>query len=235
MPSLPRTASRAAASSVTTTTSRQTLYDDLVAAGAAPVSSREIVQRLTVAGLRRRKATSMARRAVGNVLLRPPRLEPGDVVAVVATSGVVPEDRLRVGVERLTSWGLEVRVAPHVLGMPTRLSYLAGSDEDRAADFTEAWLDPTVSAVWAARGGYGAQRMLDLLDWRRLAEAEPRLLVGFSDVTALHQAMASRLGLVDDPRARRDVARSRDRGQRRGAAAAVMEPESVVDCWPARS
>ena len=47
-----------------------------------------------------------------------------------------------------------------------------------------------------ARGGYGTQRMLDLLDWRRLAEAAPKLLVGFSDVTALHQALASRLGLV---------------------------------------
>lgn len=171
-------------------------YDQLVAAGAMPVTSREVVQRLTAAGLRRRKAVSMARRAVGNALLRPPRLEVGDVVAVVAPSGVVPEDRLHVGVERLTSWGLEVRLAPHVLGAHAQLDYLAGEDHDRAADFADAWLDPTVSAVWAARGGYGAQRMLDLLDWRRLAEAEPKVLVGFSDITALHQAMASRLGLV---------------------------------------
>jgi muramoyltetrapeptide carboxypeptidase len=58
-----------------------------------------------------------------------------------------------------------------------------------------AWTDPGVSAVFCARGGYGAQRMLDRLDWPTLAAAGPKVLVGFSDVTALHQAFASRLGL----------------------------------------
>ncbi len=76
------------------------------------------------------------------------------------------------------------------------LPYLAGSDSDRAADFTAAWTDDEVKAVVLGRGGYGTQRMLDLLDWRRLAEGTPKILVGFSDVTALHQAVASRLGLV---------------------------------------
>lgn len=171
-------------------------YPRLVRAGAVEVSSREVVSRLAAAGLRRRKATAMARRAVGNALLRPPRLEAGDVVAVVATSGVVPADRLHVGVDRLRAWGLEVRLSPHVLSEHPRLGYLAALDEDRAADFTEAWLDPTVSAVWMARGGYGVQRIVDLLDWRRLAEADPKVLVGFSDITGLHQAVATRLGLV---------------------------------------
>ena len=84
----------------------------------------------------------MARRAVGNALLRPPRLRPGDLVAVVATSGVVPEDRLRAGVERLEAWGLGCGCREHVLDGDRGSSYLAGSDEDRAADFTAAWLDP---------------------------------------------------------------------------------------------
>ena len=205
------------------------LYDVLVAAGANPVSSREVVQRLNQAGLRRRKAISMAPRALGNVLLRPPRLAPGDVVAVVATSGVVPEDRLRVGVERLTSWGFEVRLAEHVLEASSDLGYLAGSDEDRAADLTAAWLDPTVSAVWAARGGYGAQRLLDLLDWRRLAEAQPRLLVGFSDITALHQAMASRLGLATIHGHVVTSLGSATEASAEELRRQVMEPDSVVD------
>lgn len=76
------------------------------------------------------------------------------------------------------------------------LDHLAGPDEDRAADFTDAWLDPDAAAVMVARGGFGSQRILDLLDWRRLAEAGPKLFIGFSDVTALHQAIAARLGLV---------------------------------------
>lgn len=206
-------------------------YHRLVAGGAVPVASREIVRRLSEAGLRRRKATTMARRAVGNPLLRPPRLTPGDVVAVVATSGVVPQDRLRIGIERLESWGLSVRAAPNVLNMHPEIGYLASTDEDRAKDFSEAWLDPGVSAVWAARGGYGAQRVVDLLDWRRLAEADPKVLVGFSDITALHQAVAARLGLVT---VHGHVVTSLAAATEESAKELrrqVMDPESVVDLF----
>jgi muramoyltetrapeptide carboxypeptidase len=59
-----------------------------------------------------------------------------------------------------------------------------------------AWLDDSVAAVVCARGGYGAHRVVDLLDWDALAKARPKLLVGFSDITALHQAFAARLGLA---------------------------------------
>lgn len=172
------------------------LYDSLVAAGAVPVSSRDIVTALTRAGLRRRKAVSMARRAPGRALLRPPRLRPGDLVAVPALAGLVPADRLAAGVARLESWGLRVRVGAHALDRHPTLGHLAGTDTNRAADFANAWADPEVRGVVVARGGFGTQRLLDRLDWRRLAEAEPKVLVGFSDVTALHQAVASRLGLV---------------------------------------
>ncbi len=171
-------------------------YDRLVAAGALEVSARELVRRLTAAGLRQRKAGAMAPRKPGSVLLRPRRLRAGDLVSVPATAGVVPADRLRAGVERLESWGLRVRLGDHVLDRDARLGYLAGSDEVRAAELTRAWLDPDAAAVVVARGGYGSQRVVDLLDWRRLAEAEPKVLVGFSDVTALHQAFAARLGLA---------------------------------------
>lgn len=138
----------------------------------------------------------MARRAAGNPLLRPRHLERGDLVAVPAIAGVVPADRLRQGIDKLESWGLRVKLGDHVLEADPRLSYLAGSDTTRAAELMGAWMDPDVSAVMIARGGYGTQRVVDLLDWRRLAEAEPKVLVGFSDVTSLHQAVASRLGLV---------------------------------------
>jgi len=171
-------------------------YDALVAAGAQPVSSREVVRRLVAAGLRRRKADSMARREPGAVLLRPRRLERGDLVAVPATSGVVPAPMLRAGVARLESWGLRVGLDHHVLDRDTRLSYLSAADDVRAAAFTDAWLNPDASAVIVARGGYGSQRVVDLVDWRRLAGAEPKVLVGFSDATALHQAVAGRLGLA---------------------------------------
>jgi muramoyltetrapeptide carboxypeptidase len=95
----------------------------------------------------------------------------------------------------LRSWGLEVTVADHVRGAHERLPYLAADDAARAQDLVQAWSDPDVAGVFCARGGYGVQRMVDLLDWQSLALAGPKALVGFSDATALHQAFASRLGL----------------------------------------
>ena len=167
-------------------------YDSVVAAGAVPISSRELVSRLHEAGLRRRKGDMLRPRRAGSTLVRGRRLAAGDTVAVVAPAGPVPPDRLDTGVAVLESWGLVVRQMPHVRGRHG--GYLAAPDADRAADLTEAWGDPGVAAVFCARGGYGVHRMVDLLDWDTLAEAGPKALVGFSDVTAMHQAFAMRLG-----------------------------------------
>ncbi|WP_437050466.1 S66 peptidase family protein [Streptomyces sp. enrichment culture] len=129
-------------------------------------------------------------------LLRPARLAPGARVAVVAPSGPVPEERLQAGLDVLRGWDLDPVVAPHVLDRHGTFGYLAGTDADRAADLQAAWCDPSVDAVLCARGGYGAQRIADLLDWEAMRAAGPKVFVGFSDITALHEAFATRLGLV---------------------------------------
>lgn len=129
-------------------------------------------------------------------LRRPRRLAPGARVAVVAPSGPVPEERLRAGLDVLRGWDLDPVVAPHVLDRHGRFGYLAGSDADRAADLQSAWCDPDVDAVICARGGYGVQRMVDALDWEAMRAAGPKVFVGFSDITSLHEAFAVRLGLV---------------------------------------
>ncbi|GAA2260175.1 S66 peptidase family protein [Streptomyces indiaensis] len=131
-----------------------------------------------------------------NQLVRPPRLAPGARVAVVAPSGPVPEERLQAGLDVLRGWDLDPVAAPHVLARDPQLPYLAGTDAQRAADLQAAWCDPSVAAVLCARGGYGAQRMVDLLDWEAMRAAGPKVFAGFSDVTVLHQAFATRLGLV---------------------------------------
>ncbi|MGW4320889.1 S66 peptidase family protein [Streptomyces sp. NPDC004684] len=131
-----------------------------------------------------------------NELVRPARLAPGARVAVVAPSGPVPEERLQAGLDVLRGWDLDPVVAPHVLDRHESFPYLAGSDAGRAADLQNAWCDPAVDAVLCARGGYGAQRMADLLDWDAMRAAGPKVFVGFSDITALHEAFATRLGLV---------------------------------------
>ena len=127
---------------------------------------------------------------------RPRRLRSGDTAAVVAPAGPVPHDQLRAGVEHLESWGLEVRLGEHVGDRHPQLDYLAGTDADRAADLQRAWCDPEVSAVFCARGGYGCMRLLDRLDWTAMAAAGPKLLVGSSDVTSLHDAFHAHLDLV---------------------------------------
>lgn len=129
-------------------------------------------------------------------LVRPARLAPGARVAVVAPSGPVPEERLQAGLDVLRGWDLDPLVAPHVPDRHRELDYLAGTDADRAADLQAAWCDPSVAAVLCARGGYGTQRMVDLLDWDAMRAAGPKVFVGFSDITVLHEAFATRLGLA---------------------------------------
>ena len=170
-------------------------YEAVVAAGAVPVTSRELISRLLAAGLRRRKASTLAPKKAGRSLIRASRLRSGDRVAVVAPAGPVLPERLDRGLDVLRSWGLSVTVGEHARGTHERFGYLAADDAARADDLMRAWCDPEVQAVFCARGGYGVQRMVDLLDWESIAAAGPKVLVGFSDVTALHQAFAARLGL----------------------------------------
>lgn len=124
----------------------------------------------------------------------PERLVAGHRVAVVAPSGPVRAERLAVGTEYLKEWGLEVEVLPSVLAGHDRLTYLAADDKARAEDLRNAWLDPSFAAVFCARGGYGAQRMLEYVDFDELV-ALPKWFIGFSDITALHEPLNAR-GLV---------------------------------------
>ncbi|MBE8521456.1 LD-carboxypeptidase [Amycolatopsis sp. H6(2020)] len=127
--------------------------------------------------------------------MRPPRLRAGDTLALVAPAGPVPADLLEKALPVLRGWGVEVRIGPCVRSSPGVPPYLSGTDAARAAEFTEAWLDPGVRCVLAARGGYGVQRMLDLVDWAALRAAGPKVLAGSSDITALHRAVDVHLGL----------------------------------------
>lgn len=125
-------------------------------------------------------------------VIRPPRLRPGDVVGLAAPAGFVAD---RFGIEELVStiraMGLEPRLAPNLL---ERQGYLAGTDQSRAAALNAMFRDPALRAIFAVRGGWGSQRLLPLLDFAALA-AHPKLLVGSSDVTSLHLAIAARTAL----------------------------------------
>ena len=115
---------------------------------------------------------------------------------MVAPSGPVVAERLAAGLDMLRGWGLETVVAPQVLKATRGSDTSPERTRTGPRDFQEAWCDSAVAAVMCARGGYGAQRMVDLLDWDAMRAAGPKVLIGYSDVTALHEAFAVRLGLA---------------------------------------
>lgn len=123
----------------------------------------------------------------------PRPLLPGARIAVVAPSSPIPRDRLAAGLETLAAWGYETVAGEHLLA--TDGGFLAGDDGARARDLSAAFVDEDVDAVWVARGGTGASRMVDLVSWRELRR-RPVALLGFSDATALHAAAWHRTSTV---------------------------------------
>src|SRR3954453_6272858 len=130
-------------------------------------------------------------------LLRPPGLKPGDAVAVLcASSPVGSQDNLESGLRAMEAVGLKPKVFGTARDAGSVFDYLAGSDAGRAADLTRALADPGYAGVFLACGGYGAQRTLELMDWERVDTAAPKVVIGYSDVTALLEAIAVKLGWV---------------------------------------
>jgi muramoyltetrapeptide carboxypeptidase len=134
----------------------------------------------------------------------PPLLKPGSRVALVAPAGPLrgEADVVRAA-ETVRSLGWEPVVGDHVLD---RVWYLAGTDTHRLADFNRFAADDAIDGIWCLRGGYGAMRILDQLDYGAFRR-RPKALIGYSDVTAIHQAIRARcnLGTYHGPMARLEL------------------------------
>ncbi|PNQ75425.1 LD-carboxypeptidase [Hanstruepera neustonica] len=117
-------------------------------------------------------------------LIRPPYLKAGDTVAIVAPSGILKnrQQEVQQAVDLLKSWGLHALVGEHVFSQD---NHFAGTDAERCEDFQKAMDDPSIRAIWCARGGYGTVRILDKLNFTKFKE-HPKWLIGYSDITALH-------------------------------------------------
>ncbi|GGH45392.1 peptidase S66 [Mangrovimonas yunxiaonensis] len=120
-------------------------------------------------------------------LIQPPYLKAGDTVAIVAPSGILKhrQDEVNRSVALLKGWGLHAIVGEHVFKQD---NHFAGTDDERCEDLQKALDDPSISAIWAARGGYGTVRILDKLDYTKFKQ-HPKWLIGYSDITALHNQL----------------------------------------------
>jgi len=126
-------------------------------------------------------------------VIKPKRLKEGDVVGLVSPSGATFfPDRAEVAREILAALGLRTRFGDHLLD---RYGYLAGRDEDRAADINAFFADPEVRAILALRGGWGCNRLLPYLDFE-LIRKNPKIVMGMSDITGLLLGIHAKTGVV---------------------------------------
>lgn len=124
--------------------------------------------------------------------IKPPRLEQGQTIGVIGSAGPMQPERLNRGIEYLEQRGFRVKPGSHI---HDRYGYLAGTDEARLEDLHTLISDPEVHAVFCTRGGYGTPRLLHRIDYN-LFRQHPKILVGYSDITALQLALLARANLV---------------------------------------
>lgn len=121
-------------------------------------------------------------------MIIPPKLKPGDTVAIVAPSRKVSPAQLDAALIVLESWGLATQLGKNVFS--DHHSYLAGTDDERREDFQNMINDPQVKAIFCARGGYGSTRIVEDIDFTPLKRS-PKWVIGFSDITAFHLRLLS--------------------------------------------
>jgi len=119
-----------------------------------------------------------------NNLIRPEYLKVGDTIAIIAPSGVLNdhENYINKAKKLLESWELNVIIGKNIFN---NYGHFSGTDKERTKDFQRALDDKTISAIWCARGGYGAMRIIDDLDYTEYLKT-PKWIIGYSDITAIH-------------------------------------------------
>jgi len=123
--------------------------------------------------------------------MKPRAIQPGDRIGVISPASAPADSaRMSAGLRRLELLGFKIETAKMSM---TRTGYLAGSDEERAKELNSMLNRNDISAIFCARGGYGSLRLLELVDYEA-ARTHPKILVGYSDITALHFALFERAG-----------------------------------------
>jgi len=118
--------------------------------------------------------------------LTPKFLKPNDQIAIVAPSGRIFPMEIQDGLNLIDQWNLESKLSNHLFEDYFHNGYhFAGDENQKVADFQQALDDDEIKAIWCARGGYGAVRILDLINWEKFKQ-NPKWIIGYSDITAIH-------------------------------------------------
>jgi len=119
-------------------------------------------------------------------IIKPPYLKKGDTIMILAPAGRIKDkSSIDAGIKLANQWGLVVFLGNHLF---TQNHTFAGTEEQRLEDLQRALDDPSIKAIWAARGGYGAVRIIDDIDFTEF-EKHPKWIVGYSDITVLHNKL----------------------------------------------
>lgn len=125
-------------------------------------------------------------------IIKPKRLNKGDTIGIIAPSSGVSESEFEKALKNMTDLGFKTKVGKYTKAVN---GFLAGTDKERLEDLHWAFADQEVKGIWCIRGGYGASRYLPQIDFK-LIKKNPKVLVGYSDITALHLAIYQNTGLV---------------------------------------
>lgn len=124
--------------------------------------------------------------------VKPQRLKVGDTIGLISPCSPIPESRYAKAIANIEAMGFKVKVGKNILN---RNGYLAGTDEQRLEDIHCMFEDSEVNGIWCMRGGYGATRILDKINYH-LIKDNPKVFIGYSDITALLQAFHIKTGLI---------------------------------------
>ena len=120
-------------------------------------------------------------------LIQPEYLKSGDTISIVAPSGVLNnfENKIKLAIDIFESWGLKVVLGDHIYN---KNGHFAGTDRQRIDDFQNALDNQSIKAIWCARGGYGAVRIIDDVNFNNYLK-KPKWIIGFSDITVIHNKL----------------------------------------------
>lgn len=122
----------------------------------------------------------------------PPYLKKGDTIAITSPAGYITSKELQPAIQQIESWGFNIKLGNTI---DKREFTFGGTDEERTKDFQQLMDDKNVKAILCARGGYGFVRIIDRLDFTKL-KAKPKWLIGFSDITVLHNHLNRNIGIA---------------------------------------